>query len=236
MPTYEELRLRTGQVIAEDWYDTLIYVLEDITERGAVSYEGYVHKDLIPDTDLLFNLGIPTSRFKEIHMGYGYASYGFYVEGKPVLKDGDPISIYNIEDLAKTKITEAINDSYITDYTQPLHSDLLNIKSLFEPNLIGKLINFSASALTDLFTPDLTISKSGRARLKFTLSTDAYAYVKWTPSGEAVSILSLLNAGVQIPANAWHEFDFTVMENDKINVQVDRTLTITIAVYNIPNA
>jgi hypothetical protein len=226
-------------------YDVFIKdkTVEQLIEEKAVPtywYGGVVTSDIYPDTDLMLNIGYADKRFKEMHMGYGYADYGMYVAGKPVLKDGDPISISDIQDLAKTKITSAINESYVTSYTSPLHSDLQNIYNTLlnagKPFLITTLINTSVSPLTDIFPSDLPISLAGRVRFKFTLNADAYTYVKWLPYGSTSAILSLLNAGDAIPANAWHEFDFTVNKDDKVNFQVDRSLTITIAVYNIPNA
>lgn len=191
MPRYEELRLRTGEPILEEWFDTLIDVLENITERGAVSYGGYVHADLVPDKDLLLNLGTPTSRFKELHagygyfsynvwikgtkveelpwyggyidnfiapekdllynlgfankrwkeayMGYGYASYAFYVAGKTVIKDGDPITVEDLGYSAKEKITQAIDSAKITDYTAPLHPDLETLINTFKPYLLSRI-------------------------------------------------------------------------------------------------
>jgi hypothetical protein len=68
MPSLEDLRLRTGQLIVEQWFDTLVDALENLTYDGAVDLYGYVHKHLIPIGDLILNLGLPTFRFKEIHV------------------------------------------------------------------------------------------------------------------------------------------------------------------------
>jgi len=75
LPTYEELRLRTGEPIVEDWYDKLVDALVELRERGAVTYGGYVRSDLIPVVDLALNLGINIYRFLQIHALYGYLSY-----------------------------------------------------------------------------------------------------------------------------------------------------------------
>jgi len=54
---------------------------------------------------------------------YFYAYYGFFqgdlfVKGKRVIKDGDPISIYDIQQPAVEKITQAIDQSLLTQYTK----------------------------------------------------------------------------------------------------------------------
>ena len=54
----------------------------------------------------------------EIYGRSGYFSEELLVQGKPVIKDGDPISIYQFYDVAKSQITEAINNSLITSYTK----------------------------------------------------------------------------------------------------------------------
>jgi len=82
MPKYDYLRLKTGQVITQDWFNDIADAIEEIDRAvfaySAVDYYGYVHKDLIPDTDLLLNLGMETRRFKQVHAGYGYFVYGIF--------------------------------------------------------------------------------------------------------------------------------------------------------------
>ena len=57
------LRLKTGQVISEDWFDELGNVLEDMSERGAISYDGYVYRSLIPYETRKVSLGSPAFEF-----------------------------------------------------------------------------------------------------------------------------------------------------------------------------
>jgi hypothetical protein len=60
--------------------------------------------------------------------------------------------------------------------------------------------------------------------------------VKHRASGSSIDVISLLNGGDVIPVNAWHEFDFTVMNNDRVNLRISPSTTVTVFVYNIPNA
>jgi hypothetical protein len=50
----------------------------------------------------------------EVFANYGYFNYNVLVQGKPVIKDGDPISIYDIFDYARAKITGAIDLAKVT--------------------------------------------------------------------------------------------------------------------------
>jgi len=54
----------------------------------------------------------------EIYGRSGHFSDQLLVQGKPVIKDGDPISIYQLYDAAKSQITQAINDSLLTSYAK----------------------------------------------------------------------------------------------------------------------
>lgn len=74
----EALHLRPGDVIMEEWYEQLESLLKDITEEGAVTYDGYITRDLIPTKDLTFDIGKPLKRIREIHAGYGYFLYGIF--------------------------------------------------------------------------------------------------------------------------------------------------------------
>jgi len=79
MPGYTQLELEAGYGILPDWYDTLVDVLEEVTEKGAVTYGGYVRSALIPDLDLLLNLGEAGRRFLYAYIGYGYFTYAVIV-------------------------------------------------------------------------------------------------------------------------------------------------------------
>jgi len=78
MPTYEQLRLRTGEPIVEEWFDRLVDALVELRERGAVTYGGYVRRSLIPVLDLALNLGVSLRRFWQVHALYGYLSYAVF--------------------------------------------------------------------------------------------------------------------------------------------------------------
>lgn len=78
MPMFDYLKVRTGQVIRASWANDLVDAIQTVAEKGAVSFYGYVHRDLIPDIDLLLNLGLFNQRFREVHAGYGYFTYGIF--------------------------------------------------------------------------------------------------------------------------------------------------------------
>lgn len=102
--------------------------------------------------------------------------------------------------------------------------------------LLGCAVNYEAPELVDIFSPDLIALFDGKVRTKINLGMDAYVYLKWNPKDVGVDILSTLNAKTAIPSNAWHEFDFTLKAEDKVNVRVSPSGKVTVFVYNIPEA
>jgi len=49
---------------------------------------------------------------------YGYFEGNLFVQGKPVIKDGDPINVYDIQDPAREKIAQAIDQSLLAQYVK----------------------------------------------------------------------------------------------------------------------
>ena len=215
MPTIEELRLRSGQVITEDWYDKLCSVLSEIYYDGAVDMYGYAHKDIVPDWDLVRMLGSGKLRWKEVHCGHGYASYDMFVQGKRVLKDGDPIYIADLFAEAISSVTQAVRDAH-------------------KPTLLAKVMNYSAPPMTDIFGADVRILLDGRLRTQMVVDTEVYAYLKRRPADETALITALLNDGKIIPASSWQEFDTTVMKDDYVNLQVYPSANFSVLLFNLP--
>ena len=236
MPMLDELRLRTGQLVTEDWYDELVDYLEQIGYGGIISAYGYIVGDLIPIADLLLNLGIPLKRIKEIHAGYVYASGNMWIDGHVVIKDGDPVSVSDLGADAQDKIRQAVNSAYVSGYTAPLHPDLLSVIGALRPVLSGYKESYSAPSMGDCFAADLVATMDGRFRFKFVANAYVYAYAKHQPLGFGSAIVAALNLGSQIPTATWNEFDLTAMTGDKANFRITPSTTLTILIYNIGNA
>jgi hypothetical protein len=64
----------------------------------------------------------------EVYGRAGYFNEQVYVQGKPVIKDGDPISIYQFYETAKSQITEAIDKSKATATLDQIYGNLLTIE------------------------------------------------------------------------------------------------------------
>lgn len=276
MPMLDELRLKTGQLVTEDWFTKLVDYLEQLGYGGIISIYGYVMRDLVPVEDLLINLGIPLRNFKELHVGSAYIKDAGFIAGKAILKDGDPITVTDLGSSAQSKIQTAVSGGLdastdietIKTKVTSIDSSTSGIKSdtakldislsthkqgivdkldsiddkldafpyVFKPILLGSVIEAQKDEGADVFPSDLILQFAGRARFKMTFHHNVYAYVKHRASGSTIDVISLLNGGDTIPFNAWHEFDFTVMNNDRVNLRISPSTTVTVFVYNIPNA
>lgn len=258
MPTLDDLRLKTGQLVTEDWFDNLVDYLQEIGYGGVISLYGYVMKDLVPYADLLLNLGLPLKQFKEVNAGTGNFSTNVFVGGKAVIKDGDPVTVSDFGAAAegdiKTKVQEALDASTdveaiktntgatktsvdgVKTSTDTVKTAVDTLKAIFKPSVLNKKIETFMPNMTEFFTPDLIAIADGRLRVKFTSAYYVYLYLKHKLSGESVNVWASLNAGIPITAQAWHEWDFTITTADTMNLRVSPSSTVTVIVYNIPNA
>jgi hypothetical protein len=70
----------------------------------------------------------------ELFANYGYINWNLFVQGKPVIKDGDPISLYDIFDYAQSKITGAIDLAKVTSL-----ADLIRQYTGYLPSIWTKI-------------------------------------------------------------------------------------------------
>jgi len=217
MPTIDDLRLRRGQVVDEDFFTNLADILDAGLIKGAIDMYGYMHKDVVPDADLRYRLGSGNKRLREINVGYGYFSYSLTVQNRPVLKDGDPIYIADLYAQARISVSEAIKDA-------------------LKPFLIAKEIEKDVAAMSDVFASDVPITRDGRLRVQLIVNIDAYSYLKKIPAGETSAIIGMLNEGKIIPAKSWFEQDATVMKNDYVNIQFHPNARVSVFLFNISSA
>ena len=66
---------------------------------------------IIPAIDDVYDLGAPDSAWQAIYAYYGYFNDNVYVQGKQVLKDGDPVNIYEFFPIAQEQIVQAIEEA-----------------------------------------------------------------------------------------------------------------------------
>jgi len=88
---FEDIRWKSGERVSSVKLNTMI--------------------DAIEQTYSLAKRGDPDTPYNELYAGTGYFSDNVYVQGKPVIKDGDPITVSDLGDSATQKISQAIDSS-----------------------------------------------------------------------------------------------------------------------------
>jgi len=263
---------RVEPLYIDEWNKVVdgLDILFSYVQKGITSEQlKNLQSDVIPAQDGKYDLGTVNKRWDEVYAYYGNFATNVYVQGKRVLKDGDPISIYDIQDLAKLKISEAIDDTFLYKEVSDIDSklDTLTLQDISEVTkekisqaidnsllykeindiylqllllnerkkikLLASVLRYYVLSDTDVFDNDITVDRNGRVRFKLLLEQGGFVKVKWTPSGATSSVIGYLNSANEIPANSWYEFDFTVMENDKVNVRVIPAQNVTIFIYGL---
>jgi len=87
MPRLEYLKVKAGDVLTPQLWNSIIDLLEALIYEHPVSLNGYVRKDLMPVSDLGVSLGLKDLRFKHTYTGYLWYTYGVYY---------DPLEMGNI--------------------------------------------------------------------------------------------------------------------------------------------
>ena len=167
----------------------------------------------------------------------------YYLEVKTQLGN-----IESKSDTISSKVDGLSSD--VKKYYLDIKSQLGDLKSEVDPisdyvreiylmkltKLLAYVVNKYVPEGVDVFDSDVIVDRSGRVRFKLWLALAGYVATKWTPAGLTEAIIGYLNAKDMIPSEAWHEFDFTVMKDDKINVRVYPSQNVTIFIYGLGEA
>jgi len=101
-----------------DEWNTVLDALDQLftSSEDAVKKEDLLSlpSDIIPDADAQRNLGSQSKAWLSVNAHNGNFIDTLTVQGKPVLKDGDPITVSDLGDNATSKITQAVNNASVT--------------------------------------------------------------------------------------------------------------------------
>ncbi|MEM0460115.1 MAG: hypothetical protein QXZ31_09640 [Thermofilaceae archaeon] len=126
--------------------------------------------------------------FTNLRANYGYISEALYVAGKPVIKDGDPITVSDLGYDAQVKITGAIEGASITGYMRDIHGKLVQL-SIDEYGNVGVVV--AKPVLTGAPGTPVLVEARGAER---TYGEAAFASAKRfanVASGSSVEVLFL---------------------------------------------
>lgn len=86
--------------------DGLDLLKQYVDEKVGATDLTNLNTDVAPAQDNKYNLGEQDRQWKTIYAHYGYISDNLYVQDKPVLKDGDPVTVMYFEGPAKQEIDQ----------------------------------------------------------------------------------------------------------------------------------
>jgi len=202
---------QTGRVIRTNWGVKVVEALDILHDDHAVDYSGSIHRDLAPDEDLLYSIGKPNARVREVHSGYGYFSYEIFIRGKRVIKDEDPINIADIFDTAVEKIRTAIDRSgYIQRLGGTLNVDTLST----ERTESGTIEGITDDGYRDIVKPSAGKRISTRGWLLHTDATSGVIKMFFRDSGKLVGVLFASKQGMITNNRA----NITGYENEPVRV------------------
>ena len=115
---FEHLRPKTKTRITSLWGHQLVDALEllyGMTKRR-LTLENLrsLSSDLLPSINKYYNIGIEGLEWNNLFANYGYFQSNVFVQGKRVIKDGDPITVsdFGVEAYSKLKsLTESVKES-----------------------------------------------------------------------------------------------------------------------------
>lgn len=98
-----------------DALDILYYGLERTVKPEDLTA---LNEYLAPAKDDTLAVGLPDRAFKEVNAYYGYFKENVLVNGAPVLKDGDPVRVYEFIEEAKEEVDTLLGNTAPPEYLE----------------------------------------------------------------------------------------------------------------------
>jgi len=119
---------RATSVWANEVIDALNLLYGMAEER--VTYEDLknLKQDIKPAEAGKYLVGDEGREWLAIYGYYGFFDNNVFVQGRRVLKDGDPITLYDISDLAKSKISQAIDQTKTKEFIGEIRDKMVKLR------------------------------------------------------------------------------------------------------------
>ncbi|PNV81835.1 MAG: hypothetical protein C0179_00675 [Fervidicoccus sp.] len=197
---------------------------------------------LVDAIELAYNLGRrgdPDYPFSQLYGYYGFFDQALFVQGRPVIKDGDPISLYDIFSYAQQKITSAIDSARITST-----SDLIRLYTQESRDILGALYEKTPSkadvleaietSITSMYIREvrdklvaIAVDEYGNVGIRIAEPLDVYGRVKATISGSEITVpVTIQGSAIMVPVDIQSQVsDLTVRINSVRKDLVGSTTT-----------
>ena len=187
MGKYDRLYVKPFTRATSAWANAIVSALNELDEKTTNPDLTHLKTDIIPEYDLAYDIGDPTHRFYAYYGYLGFFDGDLYVQGKRVIKDEDPVNIYDIFQPAQDKLIEAFYDALsrgiiIVGPTDPYGNVRVSIENAFRP--VSTSISVSASENTS--GVELSLIVDGRPNVN----------IAYSVNGTATLIIEVSNDGV----------------------------------------
>jgi len=182
---FEHLKVKPLQRATSAWANAVVDALNQL-------YGNYQE---------VYRRGTAEDPWEMFYGGYGFFENNLFVQGKPVIKDGDPINLYDIFEPAKQRITQAIDQSLLTQYTRESRDVLSQVRfDEYGRVKVASVIDYISEAtkqrlaqavdqslLTQYMRESrdvvvrLSMDEYGRVGVIITQPLDVYGYVRTHP-------------------------------------------------------
>jgi len=155
-------------------------------QRATASWANAI-VDAIEQAYWLGKRGDPDYPFKMLYGEYGFFSQDLFVQGKHVIKDGDPVNIYDIFPPARETIRESIDASIITQYMGDVRERVLKLRmdeygnigvTISEPiDVYGRVVVSVEDAFKPVHASAKVVATENTAGLQVTIESGGRPYV-----------------------------------------------------------
>jgi hypothetical protein len=197
-------------LFAEDWnllvdaVDELYYMLQTLPAGAAgLLVGGYLYGDLLPAVDSAYSLGSPDLQFLNVY------ARNVFADGKPVLKDGDPVYVADLlpqaQDTLKSVIAGTPVSAYVSDLLPQAQNTLKNvlINSVLARDLwetVPLLIQFDAGdGVLQVYAPPVAYRTMVRGWYAVSTATGGLAQLRGAVSLTPVALIPLSVPSVSVP-------------------------------------
>ena len=160
----------------------------------------------------------------DVFANYGFFSSNLFVSDKPVLKDGDPITVYDIADYAREKITYAIDATRISKLANVYMDTYGNVGVAIYDDKVGLAKDATLNTVSQKLDPlakDATLNTISQKLDRPIIIYDVTDYVrdKVTAAIDKAAISKLANVYIDVYGNVG-----TAIYDDKVGLAKDATL------------
>ncbi len=192
MGRFDRLFVKPFTRATSAWANAVVSALNELDDRinalGEPFDPEHLTENIIPEYDLALDIGDPARRFYAYYGYLGFFDGDLYVQGKRVIKDEDPVNIYDIFQPAQDKLVGAFYDALtkgiiIVGPTDAYGNVRVSIENAFRP--VSTSIHVTANENTE--GVQLSLIVDGRPNVNVAYNVEEVASLVIEVSNDGVN-------------------------------------------------